>query len=223
MSIKLMSSIFDLHFEKPLVKFVFIALADCANNEGECYPSIPTIAKKCSLNERQVYRSINELQKMGLISKENRCHKDGRNRSNIYMITLTDSHPHPDPQSPSPLTDSHPSKENHKKEPSKESILSDSKKSDDLDDFEILWKEYPNKSSGKQSAIKAYSSAKKRKVSIDQILSGIERYKKYVEQRRSDGFPGLQYKLFATWLRGEEWKSQYVIEASQKQTEDFFV
>lgn len=179
-----MSKIFEIEFKKPLVKFVFIALADCANSEGECYPSIPTIAKKCSMSESSVYRAIKELQKMNMIEKENRVHKDGRNRSNIYQIilgTLSTGHPHPVSLTPSPLSTGHPSKENHKKEPSKESISEKNKtqswpmvppaqqdpelnpntccKEDvtnwQKDTFDLFWKSYPRRVK-KEQAFKAF-------------------------------------------------------------------
>lgn len=126
MSISLMSEIFKIEFKKPLIKFVFIALADCANSEGECYPSIPTISKKCSVSVRFVFSSIKELQNMGYLNKQNRTHDNGRNRSNIYQITLPilhSVHGHTAQCAPSILHTVHPSKENHNIESSKESNI----------------------------------------------------------------------------------------------------
>ncbi len=62
-------------------KLVLLALCDNANDEGECYPSISTIAKKCSMDERTVFRHISTLQESGALSKEIR-----KGRSTVYTI-----------------------------------------------------------------------------------------------------------------------------------------
>ena len=42
-------------------KLVMLALADCANDDGECWPSIATICRKTGAGERTVQRSIKAL------------------------------------------------------------------------------------------------------------------------------------------------------------------
>lgn len=99
-------------------KIVLLALCDNANDQGECYPSISTIAEKCSLTERAVFSAINFLEKEGIIRKENR-----NGRSTIYHINpcisftperrspLNNIHHTPEQYSPPPLNVVHPTPE----------------------------------------------------------------------------------------------------------------
>lgn len=69
MSIRVMSSLWDLKLN-PTVKLVLLALADCANDEGLAWPSITTLARKASVGERTVQRSLVEARSLGLIKRE---------------------------------------------------------------------------------------------------------------------------------------------------------
>ena len=69
MSIRIMSDIWETSFP-PTDKLVFLALADCANDEGLAWPSIATIARKSGVSERTVQRSIRLAEKAGLIRRE---------------------------------------------------------------------------------------------------------------------------------------------------------
>lgn len=81
MSVKLMSVVWDMALQ-PTKKFVLLALADCANDIGTgCFPSVPTIAKKCSLSIRIVRKCIGELSSEGHISIQERS-----GRSSTYSI-----------------------------------------------------------------------------------------------------------------------------------------
>lgn len=62
-------------------KLVLLALADNANDEGDCYPSISTISRKCSLSERAIHYAMNRLAVMGHISKNQRP-----GRSTLYSV-----------------------------------------------------------------------------------------------------------------------------------------
>lgn len=50
-------------------KIVLLALADCANDEGHCWPSMATLAKKCSKGERTVQGVIKELVEAGHLTR----------------------------------------------------------------------------------------------------------------------------------------------------------
>ncbi len=73
---------------KPNVKFVLMALADACDDEGYCWPSVPTLARKTSLNDRSVQRILNQLKANGLIRVEPRYRKDGSLTSNGYRLPL---------------------------------------------------------------------------------------------------------------------------------------
>lgn len=50
-------------------KLVLIAMADQANHEGVCWPSIKTVARRCSKDERSVRRIIGKLIESGHMSR----------------------------------------------------------------------------------------------------------------------------------------------------------
>lgn len=56
-------------------KLVLLALADCANDEGYCWPSIETIKKKCSKSERTVQNCIRTLCVKGHLTQKPGTHK----------------------------------------------------------------------------------------------------------------------------------------------------
>jgi len=68
---------------------VMLALADFANDAGECWPSIPVLAQKARLTERQTRRVLKKLEAAGEIRK--RPSNGGRNRPNHYFITLSEN------------------------------------------------------------------------------------------------------------------------------------
>ena len=73
---------------KPNVKFVLMALADACDEEGYCWPSIPTLAKKTCLEDRSVQRILNQLKADGLLRVEPRYRQDGSPTSNGYRLRL---------------------------------------------------------------------------------------------------------------------------------------
>ena len=68
-------------------KMIYIVIARYVNKEDKAFPSVPTIAKKGSMSERQVQTIINSLVKKGLIKKEPRINKDNKAKtSNLYTL-----------------------------------------------------------------------------------------------------------------------------------------
>lgn len=51
----------------PTAKSVLISLADNANDDGHCWPSIPTIADRTCFSERAVHRAIGWLESTGIL------------------------------------------------------------------------------------------------------------------------------------------------------------
>lgn len=51
-------------------KIVLLALADCANDEGHCWPSMASLARKCSKGERTVQGVIKQLVDAGHVTRE---------------------------------------------------------------------------------------------------------------------------------------------------------
>jgi len=68
-------------------KMIYIVIARYVDKEDKAFPSVPTIAKKGSMSERQVQMIINSLVKKGLIKKESRINKYNKSKtSNLYTL-----------------------------------------------------------------------------------------------------------------------------------------
>lgn len=82
MSTILMSACWPLQGMSPAQKAVLISLADQANDDGYCWPSVGTIAKRTCLSERAVQGAIKWLHSAGLLSSDER-----KGTSSVYRIT----------------------------------------------------------------------------------------------------------------------------------------
>lgn len=67
-------------------KAVYMYLKDRSNKEGQCYPSIGTIAKELHLSRRTVERAIADLLQTGLLTKEQRWRENGGRSSLLYTL-----------------------------------------------------------------------------------------------------------------------------------------
>lgn len=65
---------------------VFMYLKDRADENGQCYPSIATISRELKLSRSTVKRSIADLTKAGLVTKEQRYRQNGANSSTLYIL-----------------------------------------------------------------------------------------------------------------------------------------
>lgn len=102
MSIRLMSQAWELNLPQT-EKMVLLCLCDHANDNGECWPSIDTLARKCSVSDRTIQRTIRKLVSDGVLTAEM---SNGR-KANSYRIDLsqprhsvTPTECHPDTVSP---------------------------------------------------------------------------------------------------------------------------
>ena len=82
MSTIIMSQCWPIDGISPAQKAVLISLADQANDDGYCWPSVGTIAKRTCLSERAVQGAIKWLHSAGLLSSDER-----RGTSSVYRIT----------------------------------------------------------------------------------------------------------------------------------------
>jgi hypothetical protein len=87
MSIKLMSWVFEHSESVSGERLVLLAIADSANDEGVCWPSYETIAKKANVSRRYVMDVIKKLEEVGIIKVSHR-YKDGLNTSNVYQMVI---------------------------------------------------------------------------------------------------------------------------------------
>ena len=65
---------------------VYAYLKGCANTQGVCWPPARTIARDLNLSRATVQRAIQDLQKGGWITTEERWRENGSNSSNLYKV-----------------------------------------------------------------------------------------------------------------------------------------
>lgn len=80
---------------KPRARLVLNCLIMHANKDGECFPSIKTIAAECGYGVSTVKRALNDLCEAGYLQKQARFdeRKKGGQTSNLYTLTDIDGAP----------------------------------------------------------------------------------------------------------------------------------
>ena len=90
MSVKIMTEVFADSDLKSMEKLVMLALADNANDEGYCYPSINNIVEKTSMSNKTIIKHINNLIAIGKLKSKKRNSKNttngGKRLSTIYVV-----------------------------------------------------------------------------------------------------------------------------------------
>jgi hypothetical protein len=97
MSIRYMTLAFHARVGNPLTKLILVKLADHADDDGTCWPSIRRIAHDAECDERTVRRHIRNLEAAGFLVVERRTH-DGVNLPSLYRLTFDGvgaERPHP--------------------------------------------------------------------------------------------------------------------------------
>ena len=88
MSVRVMTDVWAIDLPDSQ-KIVLLALADSANDEGHCWPSMATLAKKCSKGERTIQGVIKQLVDAGHLTR-----KEVRGKGcNYYVHPRTDCAP----------------------------------------------------------------------------------------------------------------------------------
>lgn len=94
-----MTRVWETSCQNHTQKLVLLALADNANDQGECWPSMETIARKCDLSVQGVRNHIQKLEAYGLLGVD-RSHSD--TRSNRYALTVPPTALPPNAVAPTP-------------------------------------------------------------------------------------------------------------------------
>lgn len=169
-----------------------LALADFANDEGTCFPSVPTLAKKARCSEQWVRKGVRVMIADGALEIVE--HGSGRGNRNVYRLIQKGESEIPVSQKPvslSPETRKSdaliPSNKNHHESSSLDHL------------FDQFWSAYPRKV-GKGIARKAFHRlmAKKDAPSIHDLLNALVRYTNSISDPKYIAHP-------TTWLNGERW------------------
>lgn len=162
----------------PMAKLVLVALADFANESGECFPSVGMMVERSGMSDRGVQKQIAELERLGYLR---RAFRNGR--STLYTVTPEHGSPHPrtvftpapngvhpEPDSPPPPNGVHPTPEHGSPTPEPYSPITATQPSTnrqlnrqsahDADRFDDFWKAYPRKAGSKPKAREIWAKQK---------------------------------------------------------------
>lgn len=71
------------------IKSVLLAVANYADEEGVCWPSQEQLAEDTELSRHSIMRALDQLEEMGLLSRERRHRGDGSRSSDLIMLDLS--------------------------------------------------------------------------------------------------------------------------------------
>jgi hypothetical protein len=86
MSLRLMSAVFERSKTTGNARLVLLALADACGDQGDCWPSVRSIAKKANVSPIIARKYINALVDVGVLIKEHSGDYSGRQTSNSYTL-----------------------------------------------------------------------------------------------------------------------------------------
>lgn len=189
-------------------KFVLVALADYADEAGQCFPSHNKTAERVGASRSTVRRAIKQLMEQGYLTYTREQRKDGTFTSNRYSLNLGrewgHSEPgwaageprwgHSEPTLGSPVNQQEPSVNPQR-------TITAHKHAQAPDPFNEFWEVYPRKKE-KKRAQAAWKSAVKREPA-EGIIAAAKNY----AQERKNVKDGEQFtKHASTWLNNDCWE-----------------
>lgn len=208
MSVKITSWVYENSAAGGTTLLVALALADNANDDGECWPGQQYVATKARCSVRTVARSLLELIELGELVVESGQSSGTINRYRFTMQSLgvrQNDAPHAEGYDTGVLpgydTGVLPGKTllsyRTVSEPSVRTVTKDSPSDRDFDAF---WNAYPLHV-GKQAAARAYAKAIKH-ATAEQLISGALRYA--ADPNREGCFTAHA----STWLNAGRWTDE---------------
>lgn len=88
-----MTAVWRLETLSPTQKLVLLSLADNANDQGECYPSMAQIARRTCLTDRAVRSAVRSLEEAGIVRS---CARSGT--STVYFLSIPTIEPESTPR-----------------------------------------------------------------------------------------------------------------------------
>jgi len=197
------------------IKIVLLALADNANDTGECWPRQEIIAAKASVSVRNLRRLLHELEDRELIAVVERRRADGYKASNLYQLLpdkmAAEISPDTGAHSHRPtVSDQEPPVEPPKRVNAREVDQRQEQRRQAAVDWDTFWQNYPRKV-GKDAALRAWNAALKRTTS-DTILVGLERLLPSLTAREPQFVPHP-----STWLNAGSWADEVDPPSSTRQ------
>jgi DnaD/phage-associated family protein len=85
MSVKIMSKVWEESRQTGTALLMLLAIADHANDDGVCWPSVARLAQRARVQERQAKNLISQLEAAGELSVQR---GQGRTNTSIYVVKI---------------------------------------------------------------------------------------------------------------------------------------
>jgi hypothetical protein len=183
---------------------IHMALADFANDEGFCFPSQRTLAKKARTSEGYVRSVIKQMVKEGHVE----IVTEGRGRGNTFeyrLLTLLQETVTEKRVTQNPVSVSQENRHSEEITP----LIKNRHEPSLGQEFDSFWKAYPKKVA-RATAEKAFAKAFARHagLTLADLLAGAERYARSVTDPKFIAYP-------ATWLNGDRWLDGEVTQSAK--------
>jgi len=220
-SVRVVAAVLNHFPEGGTRKLALICLADFADDSGgTCYPSMRTIARRCSCSEAQARRHVHALMNSGHVAVESGTGGGGRGKTPRYRINIAKLNPSADDSlsdvkgsaqgtlsginprihARKTLASTHVNPCTH----ASRSINNHQVTISATQRFERFWIAYPKKRD-KPKALKAWEKLKPDADLTERILETIDLWKSADEWQR-DGGKFIPHP--ATWLAGRRWEDE---------------
>lgn len=215
MSVRALTRVWQQSQAKGGDLLVLLAIADFANDTGDAYPSIRTLAIKSRLAERNVQRAIRRLQRSGELSINP---GEGPHGTHLYQVTicqvskrqgdnLTD-----DICDREGVTPASPNPSYRTVSKSLSTPRGDNLSGEIQERFDRFWAAYPRKE-GKGACRRWWNAHNPDGALLDRMLAKIEAAKLTAKWREQGGkFIPMPY----TWLNQERWTDEYPLPSHPK-------
>lgn len=209
----------SVNVQKSTERLVLLSLADRANEDNECFPSMQRITNNTMLDIKTVKKVISDLIQKGLILDTGE-RKGFTKKVRVLRLVGVDCREDKQTQkrndSKNGMNPNFPTNEpkiGTNNEPKigtqnlKENLTKNLKNNSDF--FDVFWTEYPNKTA-KQAAIKAWSKLKLNETLFNQIIDALKKQKPHFKT----GF--IPHP--ATWLNNKRWEDEIQEQLKQQPT-----
>ena len=191
MSLRALTWAWEQELTNPSEKLVLLAIADHANDDGMCWPSMSHVAERCLLSTRQIQRITEQLVDYGLVTRERRKRPDGTLGTYTYTLNIH--------RTPMSGPTGHPRPVVHRTPVSAQNRHNRTVIEPTHDHFDRFWQLYPRKIAKQKCARWWQRNAD---IVSPVILDGIQRWATYWQQSNTE----TRYIPHPyTWLTQERW------------------
>ena len=191
MSLRALTWAWEQELTNSSEKLVLLAIADHANDDGMCWPSMSHVAERCLLSTRQIQRITEQLVEYGLVSRERRKRPDGTLGTYTYTLNIH--------RTPMSGPTGHPRPVVHRTPVSAHNRHNRTVIEPTHDHFDRFWQLYPRKIAKQKCARWWQRNAD---MVSPVILDGIQRWADYWQQSNTE----TRYIPHPyTWLTQERW------------------